>query len=204
MISRISLLCVVSPILLAAAIDAPATEAPKFEVPAIRFALVGDAIIERRLSVYTEPAFLDMTARIRSADVAFANFEMLVHDFEFSPAPVSGGTYLGASPFVLDELKWSGFRMISTANNHAMDYGVEGLRNNLRSRRRSRPHCRRHGENPRARAPSYLDNASGRVALIACSSTFSDLCPAGEQRPDLPGRPGLNPLHFQTIYTVAT
>src|SRR5262249_33534791 len=31
---------------------------------------------------------------------------------------------------------------------------------------------------------------------------FSPLSPAGEQRPDLKGRPGLNPLRFKTTYTV--
>src|SRR5207244_681328 len=59
------------------------------------------------------------------------------------------------------------------------------------------------GENlARARAPGYLDTKRGRVALIACASTFSLLSPAGVQRPDLKGRPGLNPLRFKTTYTV--
>jgi poly-gamma-glutamate synthesis protein (capsule biosynthesis protein) len=59
------------------------------------------------------------------------------------------------------------------------------------------------GENlARARAPGYLDTKKGRVALIACASTFSILSPAGAQRADLPGRPGLNPLRFKTTFTV--
>lgn len=168
-----------------------------------RFALAGDSIITRRISVYDEPGYLQMFDRIRSADAAFTNFEMLVHDFEYPGAPVSGGTYMGAPAWVLDELKWAGFRLFGTANNHSFDFGTEGLLSNLRNLRRSGVVFAGTGENlARARAPGYLDTRKGRVALISCASTFSILSAAGVQRPDLKGRPGLNPLHFKTTYTV--
>jgi poly-gamma-glutamate capsule biosynthesis protein CapA/YwtB (metallophosphatase superfamily) len=168
-----------------------------------RFALAGDSIIDRRISVYDEPGYLQMFDRIRSADAAFTNFEMLVHNFEFPGAPVSGGTYMGAPPWVLDELKWAGFHLFNVANNHAFDFGTEGLLSNLRNLRQAGVVYAGAGENlARARAPGYLDTKKGRVALIACSSTFSILSPAGTQRPDMLGRPGLNPLHFKTTYTV--
>ncbi len=168
-----------------------------------RFALAGDSIIDRRISVYDEPGYLQMFDRIRSADAAFTNFEMLVHDFEFPGAPVSGGTYMGAPAWVLDELKWAGFRLFGVANNHAFDFGTEGLLSNLRNLRQAGVVYAGVGENlARARAPGYLDTKKGRVALIACASTFSMLSPAGVQRPDMKGRPGLNPLRFQTTYTV--
>ena len=51
-----------------------------------RIALAGDSIIDRRISVYDEPGYLQMFDRIRSADAAFTNFEMLVHNFEFPGA----------------------------------------------------------------------------------------------------------------------
>ena len=168
-----------------------------------RFALTGDSIIDRRISVYDEPAYLQMFDRIRRADAAFTNFEMLVHDFEFPGAPVSGGTYMGAPAWVLDELKWAGFRLFGAANNHAFDFGTEGMLTNLRNLRQAGVVYAGLGENlARARAPGYLDTKKGRVALIACASTFSILSPAGVQRPDLKGRPGLNPLRFKTTYTV--
>jgi len=53
-----------------------------------------------------------------------------------------------------------------------------------------------------ARAPAYLDTGNGRVALVACAATFTPGSLAGEQRPDLKGRPGLSPLRFSTTYTV--
>jgi poly-gamma-glutamate synthesis protein (capsule biosynthesis protein) len=57
---------------------------------------------------------------------------MLVNDFEYPGAAVSGGTYMGAPPWVLDELKWSGFRLLALANNHSLDFGIDGLLSNIR------------------------------------------------------------------------
>src|ERR1051326_5314287 len=168
-----------------------------------RFALTGDSIIERRLSVYDEPQYLRMFERIRSADAAFTNFEMLIHNFEYPGAPMSGGTYMGAAPWVLDELKWAGFRLFAAANNHSFDFGADGLLSNIRHLEQAGVVYAGAGVNlARARAPGYLDTKKGRVALIACASTFSVLSPAGEQRPDMKGRPGLNPLRFKTTYIV--
>ena len=168
-----------------------------------RIAMVGDSVIDRRISVYDEPGYLQIFERIRGADASFTNFEMLVHNFEYPGAPVSGGTYVGAPPYVLDELKWAGFKLFNIANNHSFDFGTEGLLSNLRNFELAGVVYAGAGENlARARAPGYLDTKKGRVALLACASTFSPLSPAGEQRPDLKGRPGLNPLRVQTTYTI--
>ena len=168
-----------------------------------RIALTGDSIIDRRISVYDEPGYVQMFDRIRRADAAFTNFEMLIHNFEYPGAPMSGGTYMGAPAWVLDELKWAGFRLFAIANNHSFDFGTEGLLSNLRHMEQAGVVYAGAGENlARARAPGYLDTKKGRVALIGCASTFSPLSPAGEQRADMKGRPGLNPLRFKTTYTV--
>src|ERR1700722_12970610 len=92
-------------LLAAVIVSAAQTAAPS---GTFRFALAGDSIIERRISVFHDPAFLKMIDRIRSADAAFTNFEMLVHNYEAPGAPMSGGTYMQADPFVIDELKWAG------------------------------------------------------------------------------------------------
>jgi hypothetical protein len=53
-----------------------------------------------------------------------------------------------------------------------------------------------------ARMPVYLDYEGGSVAMVSCSSTFAKGQSAGEQRPEVQGRPGLNPLRFGTTYEV--
>ena len=79
------------------------------------FALTGDSIITRALSVYEEPEFLEMIELIRSADVAFTNIEMLFHDYEFYPMSAGGGTYMRAQPELAKELAWAGFDLGSLA-----------------------------------------------------------------------------------------
>lgn len=165
------------------------------------FALTGDSIITQKISVYAEPAFLEMIGAIRSADVAFTNLEMLFHDYEPPPGAQSGGTYMRAEPSLLRELLWAGFDMVSLANNHAVDYGIEGLRISKRWVKESGLAHAGVGENlTLARAPGYLDSGIGRVALISCASTFPSFGLAGPDRPDVRGRPGLNPLRFSTTY----
>ena len=162
----------------------------------------GDTMITRRLSVFAEERFTALMDLFRDADVGFTNLEMLMHEFEHSPGQ-AGGTFTGAHPSSLQELKWAGINLVSCANNHGYDYGEGGVLTNLRHLRESDlAHAGAGGNLSEARAPGYLDTAKGRVAVISATSTFAEAGRALEQRPDLLGRPGLNTLRFSTTYTV--
>lgn len=163
----------------------------------------GDALITQRLSCFTEPAFLELARVLRSADVRFTNLEMLIHNFEGYPAAESGGTWLAAEPAILDELKWLGFNLYAWANNHTLDWGEGGLFATLRHLEAAGVVHAGVGRNlAEARRPAYLDLDQGRVALVAMSSTFAEAGRAGQSRPDVVGRPGLNPLRFDTVVEV--
>jgi poly-gamma-glutamate synthesis protein (capsule biosynthesis protein) len=167
------------------------------------FVATGDSIINRRLSTSALPGVDKMFALIRKADVAFTNFETQIHDFNLAGAQQSGGTYMGSPRFVTDELAWAGFDLLGLANNHANDYGVDGLRSTLAALSQTKFVYAGVGENlAMARRPGYLDTPKGRVALISVASTFPDAIVAGAQRPDMRGRPGIDPLHHSTTYTV--
>jgi poly-gamma-glutamate synthesis protein (capsule biosynthesis protein) len=93
--------------------------------------------------------------------------------------------------------------MVSCANNHAFDYGEDGVLANLRHLDEAGIVHAGTGKNlSEARSPGYLDTRNGRVGLIAATAAFRPWNQAGEQRPDLRGRPGVNPLGFQTTYAV--
>ncbi len=172
----------------------------------MRFALVGDAILSRRLSPYEEPGYLAMIEIVRGADAAFANLEVLFRDRgDGYPATHSGGTWMSAEPALAGELVWAGFDLVSRANNHTMDYGVGGLRATTRALDAVGLVHAGAGDNlARARAPAYLETALGRVALISVASTFSDEDRAGPQRADLRGRPGLSPLRYDATYVLTS
>ena len=178
--------------------------APLAAQPAeMSFALTGDSIITRRLSVYSEPAFTRIVELVRNADVAFTNLEMLFHDYEPYAMSASGGTYMRAEPALVKELVWAGFDLVARANNHSGDYGVLGM--NLTTRYVAEAGLVQAGVGQslaEAREAKFLETPKGRVALISVASTFPDHSRAGRTRGDMPARPGLNPLRFETITTV--
>ena len=162
----------------------------------------GDTMITRRLSVFREERFGALVDLFRRADVGFTNLEMLMHEYEHPPG-MAGGTFTASDPENLQELKWAGITLVSCANNHSYDYGEGGVLTNLKHLQDSGIVHAGTGRNlSEARAPGYLDTSRGRVALISAASTFAEPARALDQRPDVTGRPGLNPLRFSITHTV--
>lgn len=166
-------------------------------------ALAGDTMLTRRLTPFKEERFLALRETLRSADAAFANLEGTVHTWDEGTPGITQGTFMTTEPRLLDDLKWLGINMVSCANNHAFDYGEDGVLANIRHLDEAAIVHAGTGRNlAQARAPVYLDTPNGRIALVAATATFRPWNQAGEQRPDLHGRPGINPLGFQTTYHV--
>lgn len=166
-------------------------------------ALTGDSIITRKLSVYNEPEYLQMIDLIRGADLAFTNLEVLFHDYEPYPMAISGGTWMRADPELAAELSWAGFDLLARANNHTGDYGVEGMRLTSQHVREAGMIGAGVGESlAEAREAKFLETSKARVALISLSSSFAAHMGAGASRDDMPPRPGLNPLRYDTSYEV--
>jgi poly-gamma-glutamate synthesis protein (capsule biosynthesis protein) len=166
-------------------------------------ALAGDTMLTRKLIPFKEEKFLRLREILRGADAAFANLEGTVHTWDEGTPGITQGTFMTTDPKLLEDLKWLGINMVSCANNHAFDYGEDGVLANLRHLDAAGLAHAGTGKNlAEARAPGYLDTPNGRVGLIATTATFRQWNQAGEQRPDLRGRPGISPLGFQTRYRV--
>ncbi|MDR3261580.1 MAG: CapA family protein [Tannerella sp.] len=170
-----------------------------------RLVLAGDCNLHQKISIYDDPEYLAFYKRIQTADAAFLNIESQIQPDRYpsSPSYKSGGIYLCSPGWILDEFKWAGFNLFSVANNHSFDYGETGLRTSVKAIHEAGLVYAGAGENlALARAPGYLDTKHGRVALIALSSTLQIGSWAGEQRSDLLGRFGVNPLRYTTVYTI--
>ena len=166
-------------------------------------ALAGDTMLTRRLTPFKEERFLKLREIFRGADTSFANLEGTVHTWDEGTPGITQGTFMTTDPKLLDDLKWLGINLVCCANNHAFDYGEDGVRANLKHLDAAGIAHAGTGKNlAEARAPGYLDTPNGRVALVAATAAFRPWNQAGEQRPDLRGRPGINPLGFQTTYSV--
>jgi poly-gamma-glutamate synthesis protein (capsule biosynthesis protein) len=166
-------------------------------------ALAGDTMLTRKLTPFKEKCFLQLREILRNVDVAFANLEGTVHTWDEGTPGITQGTFMTTDPRLLDDLKWFGINIVSCANNHAFDYGEGGVLANIKHLDDAGIAHAGTGRNlAEARSPAYLDTPNGRIALIAATATFRPWNQAGEQRPDLGGRPGINPLGFRTTYSV--
>ena len=171
--------------------------------PPLRLALTGDSIITRRVAIYDDAPTRRLVELLRDADVAFTNLEVLPNDFRGDPAVESGGSHFAAPEWVLDELAALGFDLYACANNHALDYSLSGLLATVDVLdRRGVAYAGIGRTLAEARMPAYFEHPRGTVALLSCCSTFAPGQMAGEQRPDVQGRPGLNPLRYETTYEV--
>jgi poly-gamma-glutamate capsule biosynthesis protein CapA/YwtB (metallophosphatase superfamily) len=166
-------------------------------------ALTGDSIIARRISVHQDEQTQALYQKLKEADIAFTNLEVLPNDFVGHPAARSDGAHFSAHSYVLDDLQEIGFNLYGCANNHALDYGVEGLLSTMNQLDKRSISYAGIGKNlTQARMPVYHTTSSGTVAMISCTSTFFDEQAAGEQRPEVQGRPGVNPIGFNVEYEV--
>ena len=168
----------------------------------IALALTGESMITRGLRPFAEPRFLALRDLLREADAAFTNGEMLFHDYEGSPTHRSA-TWMRSDPRHIGDLQWLGFDLVATANNHAVDYGEAGLLTSLRNLTAAGVTHAGSGRNlAEAVGAAYLDTPAGRVALIAGTTSGRQQSRAGEQRPDLQGRPGTNLLRWNAEWHV--
>ena len=168
----------------------------------LTLALTGDSILQRRLMSF-DPKVAPLFDIIRGADLAFTNLEVLPNDYRGDPALESGGSHFGAPAWVLDELLEAGFDLFATAHNHSLDYSIAGLRHALEAMAARGMTAAGTGVNlEEARRPAYHPHPHGTASLLSCSATFAKGQEASAQRPDMPGRPGLNPLRYDTVYEV--
>ena len=169
----------------------------------ITLAAAGDCIITRKLSVLEHPAFRKLVSIFRDSDVGFGNCEMTIHDLQGYPAPTGscGDLDLMTEPAMAEELAGAGFNMMALANNHSGDYGAQGLLATIGNLERAGIVSAGAGGNlARARAPGFRDVQAGRVALVACASSFRPGTEASPSHAAIPGRPGLSPLRTSRIY----
>ena len=168
-----------------------------------RVALAGDCMLTRRLATFDEPAFLALRDLFRGCDAGFVNLESVVRGPDEGTPGVTRGTYMTTPPELLADISWLGVTMVSTANNHAYDYGEGGVMATVRHLEAAGIMFAGSGQNlAEARRPGYLDSRAGRVALIATTATYRPWNAASPQRPDMRGRPGINPLDSETTYSV--
>jgi poly-gamma-glutamate capsule biosynthesis protein CapA/YwtB (metallophosphatase superfamily) len=175
--------------------------------PVWSLAATGDSIITRRIAVYDDPAFTRLIDVIRGADVAFTNVEcqlFRIWDFKGYPAAENGGGYELGPPEAAADLKWAGFDIVSRANNHTTDYGIEGMIETGRTLDAAGlVHAGAGMTAGQAAQARYFDTNKGRVGLVSLATTFNPAERAADARGEIKGRPGINALRVDRTFQLA-
>jgi poly-gamma-glutamate capsule biosynthesis protein CapA/YwtB (metallophosphatase superfamily) len=177
----------------------------------ITIAFAGDAIGPYEpLTRQRDARFEKVTAILKGADAAFANQEGSVFDlagFSGSVGAEDGGGHPLSASSVARDIKLMGLSLMSKANNHAVDFGLEGLRASEQSLDAAGiVHAGSGDSEAAARAPAYLVTPKGRVALVAAASTYPEMAAAGPPTEmdgvTLRARPGVSALRIHETILV--
>ncbi|MBN1223372.1 MAG: CapA family protein [Candidatus Aminicenantes bacterium] len=164
---------------------------------------VGDCILSRRASQYLErdSGFAELVKILRSSDAACGNLETSILDIkEFKGYPFSweGDWTLVSMPDVAADLAALGFDLFSCANNHALDWGIEGMRETGRRLDEAGLTHAGTGDNlGKARAAMYFESSKGRIGIVSTATSFRPTSDALPPEGAAPGRPGVNPLNVK-------
>ncbi|MER8665493.1 CapA family protein [Mesorhizobium sp. M1148] len=162
-------------------------------------AATGDLLYARPVTNGYYPGFAEVLRLFDGADVTFGNLETNILDVHSKGCPQAeyGGAYLIGARELGPDLKAMGFNMVSRANNHTLDWGVEGMRETTRALDENGIVHAGAGENlAQARSARFLETPRGRVALVSFATTFEPMARACDPAGEAPGRPGLNPLRL--------
>jgi poly-gamma-glutamate synthesis protein (capsule biosynthesis protein) len=168
---------------------------------------VGDCIMTRPLSTWlADPGFAAIIDVLARGHVRYGNCEISIVDlarFKGYPHSWEGDYPMMAAPAVAADFARLGFTLMSRANNHALDWGIEGMRETSRWLDEAGVVHAGIGEHRGlARAPAYKETPQGRVGLVSFVSTFLPVSEALPYRDAAPGRPGVSALKVYTKWVV--
>ncbi len=179
--------------------DVPQTELATTVDDGFTIAAVGDIIIAYPLDhMMSTPGFAEVVELLRSADVTAGNMEGNIIDGRSFKGSAPGG--FRAEPLAAEWLKEMGFDLLARPNNHADDFGVEGLiETSMHLDRVGIQHAGYGDTYWAARAARFYSSSKGRVGMVAASDHQPQAAPmSGEW----PGRGGLSPLRVSAQFMV--
>jgi poly-gamma-glutamate capsule biosynthesis protein CapA/YwtB (metallophosphatase superfamily) len=174
-------------------------------MPDVILVATGDAILTHSISATPDDGFGELVTLLKDADVTITNVEMTFPGRGRQPSTTMHGTPLGAEPDLLSEFEWLGINLYGLANNHATDYGTDGLVRTLKAfERKNLPYAGAGRTLREARQPCYFDAPGGRVALVAAGSSNARLAVAADIGIADAGRPGIAPVRVQKTHYIRT
>lgn len=174
---------------LEAASPAPPAETPSPALSSqpLTLAFTGDIMMggsaAHKLKTEGPDSFFVHTAPLlRQADIAMGNLE--------GPLGTGGDKFphkkynFLVDPSAATGLAHAGFKLLTLANNHTMDFGAEALQSTLQALdSQGLRHCGAGMSEAEARKPAWFEVKGHKVAVLAYSLTYPTEYWAGEKRP---------------------
>jgi poly-gamma-glutamate capsule biosynthesis protein CapA/YwtB (metallophosphatase superfamily) len=155
----------------------------------VRVMFAGDVMLGRHVNDHIERHGTDyplgqVEALMRSADLTIVNLECALTSATGHWPGAPKAYYFGASPQAVEALAGAGVDMVSLANNHALDFGSDGLRQTLENLRQHHVQHAGAGIDPlTAHSMPIVDCKGIRFGMAAFCDHQSDFA----ARPDQPG-----------------
>ena len=171
----------------------------KFSVTA-----TGDSLFVSRFpSEYKERA-KELLEFMDSCQLKITNLETNFSDFEYYANAYSGGTWINTPREYLNDLLIYNFDFYGTANNHAMDYGHNGLLSTIRTLDEHGLNHAGTGESLiEASKPAIINIGDKKIAIFAVDTSFLKPSMAGRATDVIPARPGVNYLRYEQCYKIS-
>jgi poly-gamma-glutamate capsule biosynthesis protein CapA/YwtB (metallophosphatase superfamily) len=190
-----------------AAVGALQAQSPASSPPTVRdgftIASVGDLIVAFPQSDNPDDGFQGVLKLIRGADVATGNYEGNIIDgrhFKGSTAYPGG---FGGVPEVAADVRKMGWSLVARSNNHAGEFGYEGMEETNRRLEEGGVVYAGAGDTYwAARAPRYVATSRGRVGMVSTASTYAANVMAEPGRGEWPGHGGQSALRTTRLYMV--
>ncbi|MDQ1424697.1 MAG: hypothetical protein QOD72_2195 [Acidimicrobiaceae bacterium] len=180
---------------------------------------VGDSMFQHRVSELSDPALVSLRELMSQADLTMVNLEGTIDDGRAWPGFVAGqggfgSPYLAMPTWVTEELRNFHVNCVFAANNHASDFGENGILTTIKYLDEAGIGHAGIGRNlSEATAPAYVYTPRGRVAVIGVADNgprgralvpfpVPRGCFAADGGPSFNDRPGLNFLRYEPILHV--
>jgi hypothetical protein len=168
-----------------------------------RLIAIGDLLYSYPMAQSDDPELQKVFDLLRGGDLTIANREGVCFDLKTYKGHAYGNGQVWCEPAVPRDMRAIGVGMVSVANNHATDWGGEGLLASLRLLDAAGIAYAGGGGNlTEARQAGFIETREGRVGLVSTASTFKANASAEDSFGEVPGRPGISILRTRTVQWV--
>ena len=156
---------------------------------AIILLFVGDIMLDRGVEFYSKQnntwkwPFLRIADYMQNADLVFANLESVISN----RGEKEGSIYsFRAEPKSIEGLSFAGIDIVSVANNHSMDYGIEAFLDSMQRLKEAGIIPVGGGANKKqAYAPRIETIRGTTIGILAYTTLGSPFWQAGEKTPGI-------------------